>query len=234
MLGIIVALPIEARTLTRSPVPLGRAIDLATGARLIVTGMGHERALEGATQLHRAGATALLNWGCAAALRPDVEAGRLLLPAEFVLPHGERTGADPAWHRRLACTLSDLAPDTGPLAGTATALVTGAAKHTLADRSRAAAADMESAFLAAWAAKQNLPFAAVRAVADTADTAIPAAATAATDACGRIDLRRLLAALLGQPGQIPTLLRLGRQFGAARRRLQQAAATLRPQHFCRP
>lgn len=234
MLGILVALPIEARTLTRSPVPLGQAIDLAAGVRLIVTGMGCEQALAGADRLHRAGATALLNWGCAAALRPGVEPGRLLLPAEFVLPHGEGIGADPAWHRRLDTALGDLAPDTAPLAGTKTVLVTGAAKRALADRSEAAAADMESAFLAAWAAKQNLPFAAVRAVADTADAAIPSAVTAATDACGRIDLRRLLAALLGQPGQVPMLLRLGRQFGAARRRLRQAAAILRPLHFCRP
>ncbi|BCX81540.1 adenosylhomocysteine nucleosidase [Methylomarinovum caldicuralii] len=233
MLGIIVALPIEARTLTRSPVPLGRAIDLAAGVRLMVTGMGREQALAGAARLHRAGVTALLNWGCAAALRPGVEAGRLLLPAECVLPHGERIGADPTWHRRLATALGALAPDTGPLAGTATVLATGAAKRALADRSGAAAADMESAFLAAWAGGRNLPFAAVRAVADTADTAIPAAVTDATDACGRIDLRRLLAALLGQPGQVPMLLRLGRQFGAARRQLRQAATVLHPLHFCR-
>ncbi len=234
MLGVIVALPIEARTLTRSPVPLGRAIDLGPQIKLVVTGMGRERALAGAERLHRAGATALLNWGCAAALRPGIAPGRLLVPAEFVLDGGRRIRAHEAWHQRLLQALAGLSPLPAPLAGTAAVLTTPAAKRALAESAQAVGADMESAFLAAWAEARRLPFAAVRAVADDADTVIPSAVAAATDASGQIAPWRLLGALGRHPGQIPALIRLGRRFGAARRTLERATARLLPKTFCRP
>ncbi len=233
MLGIVVALPVESRTLARRSVRVGQTLALGADIRLHVAGMGPERSVAAATSLRRQGIGALVNWGCAAALSPELSPGRLLLPRAFILPDRSEVPCDPDWWHRLADRLADLTPVTAPLAGSETVLATPASKRTLQQETGAQAADMESAFLAHWCLRQGIPFVAVRAVADDAGTALPPAVVAA-DRHGDLDPIRLLFQLLRHPGQIGPLWRLGRQFRRARDTLTAAAARLLPATFCRP
>lgn len=235
MLGIVVALPAECRSLTRQRVQIGQVRQLAPGILLQVAGVGSARALAAAEALLKAGACALLSWGCAAALAPGLATGTLLLPRSFAIPQGFEATADPAWWSRLSQVLADSLPFiTAPLAGSTSVLATPAQKQALYQTSGAPAADMESAFLARWAAERRLPFAALRAIADTTMTAIPASVLAAEDGQGGISLLRLLGRLLYRPGQLGELIALGRQFRTAHFRLKQAADLLSAHRFCLP
>ncbi|MBN2700424.1 MAG: phosphorylase, partial [Methylothermaceae bacterium] len=85
MLGIVVALPAECRTLTRQRVSVGQLVRLTPTAMIQVAGMGSERALAAADILYRAGANAVLSWGVAAGLQPELTAGTLVLPRRLLL-----------------------------------------------------------------------------------------------------------------------------------------------------
>lgn len=235
VLGIVVALPVECRSLSRRRVRIGQLLPLAPGILVQVAGMGAPRALAAAEALLNAGARAILNWGGAAALKPGLAAGTLLLPKHFSLPEGTKTGADPNWWANLYQVLAGSLPIiTTPLVSSDRVLATPADKQALYEASCAAAADMESAFLARWAAQRRLPFAALRAISDTAATTIPAPVLAAADEQGKVSLPRLLGRLLSDPGQLRALINLGRQFHAAHIHLTQAADLLYAHRFGLP
>ena len=234
MLGIVVALPVESRTLTRRYGHVGETLRLGPDIHVRIAGMGSGPAVAAAAELHRKGATSLLNWGCAAALSPEVTPGRLLMPASFILPDHTTVHCDPAWWRRLNQPLADLKPAVTPLASTRTILATPQTKRKLHQETGAMAADMESAFLAQWCQEHRIPFVAIRAVSDDANTAVPAVVQGACGRDGTIDLWQLLRQLLRHPGQTAALLRLGRQFQYARDTLVAAADRLLPMKFCLP
>ncbi len=235
VLGIVVALPAECRSLSRRRVQVGESLQLAPKILVQVAGVGSSRALAAAEALYQAGARAIFNWGCAAALKPGLAAGTLLLPQCFVLPEGSKATADPSWWSNLYQVLAGLLPiTTTPLASSDRVLATPAHKQALHQAIGAAAADMESAFLAHWAAKQRLPFAALRAISDTAATAIPAPVLAADDGQGGVSLPRLLGRLLRHPSQLRELITLSRQFHAAHIHLTQAADLLSARRFGLP
>ena len=235
MLGIVVALPVEGKTLHGGTLQVGQTVSLSPAILLRISGMGPQRALAAATALRQKGAVALMSWGCSAALTPALHAGDLLLPERFVMPGGESAHSDRAWQQRLAERLRTLTPPhTAPLAGSDAILATSDDKQRLQRQTGAAAADMEAAFLARWAKRSAMPFVAIRSISDCARTGLPTAVQAATDDQGDIDLLKLIHHIACHPGQIPSLIRLSRQFGRARNRLLQAAEALRPNGFCLP
>ncbi|GAB6068022.1 purine phosphorylase [Methylothermus subterraneus] len=236
MLGIVVALPDESLSLCPKRIPIGQSLALSPRIQVRVAGMGPSRAQAAAEDLYRAGARALLSWGCAAALESGLAAGTLLLPQGFVFPHGPISFlADLGWWSHLHRILAGVRPlVTAPLAGSDRVLATLAHKRALHKATGAAAADMESAFLAGWAAERRLPFLAVRAIADTATTPVPKAILTADDGRGGISLPKLGLGLLRQPRQIKEAIALGRKFRAAHARLAQAAQCLLPQGFGLP
>ncbi|XSG85753.1 MAG: phosphorylase [Methylohalobius sp. ZOD2] len=235
MLGIVVALPAECRTLTRQRVSVGQLVRLTPTAMIQVAGMGSERALAAADILYRAGASAVLSWGVAAGLQPELTAGTLVLPRRLLLSTGEEITTDPHWWSNLHRTLADLPSlTTAPLAGSDHILKTPTDKKILFDTTGAAAVDMESAFLARWAIQKRIPFAALRAISDTAGTALPGSVLAATGEQGDVSIPRLLGQLLRHPGQIRSLITLGRQFNAARLQLNRTGERLGANRFCLP
>lgn len=236
MLGIVVALPDECRSLSREPAQVAESLQLVPEVLVRVAGVGPSRALAAAEFLYQAGACAVLSWGCAAALQPGLMPGTLLLPQSFLFrgrddPAGRPYIADPNWWSSLHRLLANLNPFTGPLAGSEQILTTPACKQALHLATGAFAADMESAFLARWAAERRLPFAALRAIADTATTVVPKAVLAADDGQGGISLPRLAYRMLRHPNQLKELIALSRQFHAAHTCLSQAAERLLPQCF---
>lgn len=226
--GILTALPAEARTLLGRQPRRGPPIDtvLPCGPhRLIVCGMGLERAGAGAEALLRAGARSLVSWGCAGAIDPVLRPGTLVLPAQVIGESGTYT-TDPGWRGRIASAVGGREPvDAGPLLCGRTVLLERRARQDARDRSGASAIDMESAAVGATALEAGVPFLVVRAIADPATHDLPAFLPAVTDPYGRPRLGRLARELVSEPSALAGLLTLRRAFARALMTLRTVAAT---------
>ncbi len=163
------------------------------------------------------GVSALMSFGLAGGLDPALAPGMLVVPRRVVSAAGDWT-ADPALAEACGGVTTE-----AMFAGE-TIAATAAEKAALHARTGAAAIDLESGEVAAAAARHGLPFVVVRAICDPADRDLPPAALAALNSAGAIGLGRVLASLLRAPRQLPLLLALARDAGAARRALADFAA----------
>ena len=197
MLGVVVGLTAEAR--------------LATGLGGVVeTGGGDAAGAEAAAaRLIAKGVDALLSFGLAGGLDPDLPAGSIILPLAIIDGAGQNWSTDPVLGRMFG-------EPSGTLLAVGDVLVTIAAKQMAWQQSRALAADLESGSVARVAAKHNLPFAVLRAICDPAGRTLPPAALKALDQNGRIRFAALLHSVARHPGQIPALIALGREASRAR------------------
>lgn len=222
--GLVAALPAEAQTLfgRRRRLPLQEVID--DGERLIVVaGMGRERAARAASLLLEAGARSLVSWGCAGALHDGLTAGTVVLPST-VLDGQRELPTDAAWRAGCQELLgAALRVDTRALLTVDAVMTSDVAKQAAFARHGAVAVDMESAAIGAVAADAGMPFLVVRAIADTQDMHLPDFLPQVTDAFGRPRPLPLVAALLRQPGALPTLMALQRCWRESLQALSRAA-----------
>jgi hypothetical protein len=114
------------------------------------------------------------------------------------------------------------------IAGVRTAVMTPADKIALARSTGAAAVDMESALCVSAAAAHNLPFAAVRVVADPCHRALPPAAQIALLPDGTPDLPAVMRSITTRPRQIGALVRVALDTRTARASLVRARRLLSP------
>lgn len=168
------------------------------------------------------GATVLMSFGVAGGLDPALRTGDLLLPRAVTGADGERFTVDAALHGSLR---SRLAANDSDLLGVDRVVMDSAAKAKL-HAEGAAAVDLESLAVARVAAAHGRPFIVLRAVADEASRSLPPAALVGLDAEGRAAPRRVLAALLRRPGQLPALIALARDTRRALASLSAAPAAL--------
>ncbi len=218
MLGIVVSLPWELKSLTRQNIPVGACRQIGDDTLVALSGIGAERAHAASALLVSRGATALLSWGCAAALDDRLKAGSVVLPKRVIGATGESFPVSVEWHRRLYQTLS-----AKYRVGT-DALKTRDAKRTLAEQTQAVATDMESGAQARLAHARRMPFIVVRVIVDTASTQMPENVMQALDHRGDIKVGSFLARVFLRPADGITLIKLGIQFNAARRTLKKASA----------
>ncbi len=215
-LGIVVAMPAEARTLTKQRLALGEQTEIQQGIFLHLSGIGPRRARRSAEALLEKGCTALLSWGTAGGLVHDLPPGRLLLPKRIIAADQTVRDVDLSWHGRIVGQLSGrLRLQTEPLAESPGVLTTPAEKETLFHRTGAIAVDMESAALAAVAQRAAIPFIAIRAISDDMDLEIPRSFLSAMDEKGRLRSLMLFKGLARRPIELFALIRLGRGFHAA-------------------
>ena len=220
MLGIVVSLSRELKSLTRQTIPVGSWTAIADNTLVALSGIGADRAYTAGSVLVSQGATALLSWGCAAALDDRVSPGCLILPERIIGTNGEIYRVSTEWHRRLCQALESRHPiRTEALVESDVIVKTSAEKRSLARRTQAAATDMESAAQARLAKDYGLPFIAIRAIVDTASTEIPENVLKALDPEGNINLWKLLSSTM--PADWIKIVRLGIQFNAAQRTLKK-------------
>ena len=201
--------------------------EIAAGDGIVtVTGGGAadlDRRIERAIAVHRP--EGVLSFGVAGALHAILAVGDAVAGAE-VVGDGWSAPCHQPW-------LAALAPACRARPAVITALPVPAStvemKRTLA-RLGAATVDMESGAAALAAREAGLPFAALRVVSDTADQAIPLAALSGMREDGRTDALAVVAALARAPGQLPALIRTGREFGRAMRRLREVRAAAGPRY----
>jgi adenosylhomocysteine nucleosidase len=231
--GVVAALPDEARCLTSVRVRAAAPFVVNADVLLCVSGIGAAAARSASEALLAAGAEALVSWGVAAGLNAAAAPGTLVLadrvaglaskqlePKEF-----ESTKS---WADRLAESL----PPTirvlrGPIGATDRVLSTRGDK-LLAGSTGAVAADMETAAVAQVADDAGVPWIAIRAVSDATDAGLPESVARAIDEAGRVRLGRLAAGLLRRPGDLKQLPRLASGFAAALRTLRAVWAAAGP------
>lgn len=228
-IGIIVALPDEARTLVRRRLGFDGLLELPEGHWLNVSGAGHARAREAASRLMERNVGGLMSWGCAAGIACHLRPGQLVLP-EFILGEdGREHATDSTWRGRLSASLpAGFRAHGGLLTESTRVVATRAAKAALRAATGGIAADMESAAIARVAHAGNVPFLAVRAIADPAAMDFPSAVSLALNPRGDVRMTALLGQLARHPRQIGELIVLGRAFGAAMRTLTRVRRAAGP------
>jgi adenosylhomocysteine nucleosidase len=226
-LGIVCGLAFETKVLTRAI----RELNPVHAPILACSGPGPDRARAAAERLAEQGVGALLSFGIAGGLDPDLKTGVVVIPTQMV--GDKQLPCDELWASRL-CEAVNNHTDTkyAPLAGVQEVLATPARKTSLFQETGAAAADMESYGIAEAAAAKNIPFAALRVICDTADETIPPIAIAAMGDDGYTKVGSTMAQAVAHPSQIPDLMRLGRRTAQAHNVLEKLASFGVPRLFC--
>ncbi len=212
-LGILAGVRAEADTLIKHLSPDIKVTVYLSGARA-------DKARHFAQQLVADGATHLLSYGFAGGLDPAFPSGTLLLPRAVVAAGGLNHMVDGEWHERATALLRDLAPLAASHLGSDALIATVPDKSVMFRRFRGAVAvDMESHFIAAEAAKADLPYIVLRVICDPATDTIPPAAASAVKANGATSLTKLGLSIVRNPAQLGALNRLARSVQAAERKL---------------
>jgi adenosylhomocysteine nucleosidase len=229
--GVVAALASEARALGPSmprggDPPLSELALLGEGSLLALSGIGRAAASAAAQALVDAGVSALMSFGMAGGLDPELKPGSVVIPCEVLSSDGARYAASRVWREQVAAAISPLCAVTeGNLLTSSHAIETPADKVAAFRDTGAAAVDMESAAVAEIAAKHNLPFIAVRAIVDTAADTLPRAVVAASRV-GRVRFARLIGGLILAPREIVGLIRLAQRYRIAMRSLRAIGAHL--------
>lgn len=225
IVGIITALRVEASCITTLRMPFNRMVRLADCSVIWLSGMGDSAARTAATELLERGATALVSFGVAGALDPNLRPGDLIIPesihsGEVSQHEGQEPPTYPVsldWRNRLLELLPPhLSIAGGILAASPGVLTTAKAKLELGATTGACAVDMESSAIAEVAAKAGVPFLAIRAITDPVEYSPPAALLHAIQPEGSINTIHLLTLLFQRSVSFSTLLRLGKEIRAAR------------------
>ncbi len=233
--GIVAALFAEARVLAKGLKAAGRLIHLPGGAMMLLSGMGADRARLAAQALLENGATALASWGFTGGLLPGLPAGSLILPEKVIAADQIVYPVDSVWHKRLCRQLlGSVDLYKGPLAESPALLVSCAEKKRLFSRTGAIAVDMESASMALVAKESGVPFMVIRTITDPAEMVIPQSVQNSVDEFGRVWFSRVIQGVVKHPMDLPLLVRLGRNFRAARATLAKVAFQAGSNLLCPP
>ena len=178
----------------------------------MIAGGGDGPGLEAALRAAAGAAAALVSFGIAGGLDPDLRPGTCLVADSVLTVSGTGYETDADWTARLAallgCARRSFVGVDHPLADVA-------AKAALRDASGAAAVDMESHRVARIAAESGLPFVGIRVIADPASGQLPHAATVGMRPDGRVDIAAVLLSLARDPRQVPGLIRTAIEARAA-------------------
>ena len=149
----------------------------------------------------------VISIGLAGALSPHLKVGDVVI-ADQILTGLENWDCHEAWRVRLLSRLPHA--HQGQMFGSDVIIENTETKSGLYDATGALAVDMESQVAARFAAKRNLPLAALRVISDDASHVLPPAALVAMKPDGGIALGRVLGSLLKKPTQVPALVRTAR------------------------
>ena len=177
----------------------------------VVSGMGPSRAARAMEAVPSAEYSAIVASGLAGSLRPELEVGNIVIPKVV-----RRTAGNDS----LVCDVLLLAE--GISAGGKSIETIVSSEHiatTLEEKARlgksAQAVDMESFSVMASAERLKIPAVVIRAVSDRHDQAMPLDLSTAVDERGQVSVGRVMKLVAGRPGQISSLMKLGRESKAA-------------------
>ena len=167
----------------------------------------------------------VISCGFAAGLRDDLAAGTLLLPDTVCTAGGGSLDVSAEWHERVHVALvGTRCVSEGPVVQVDGILRTPAAKRAMSCGGTMAAADMESAAIAAACSAQGVPFLALRVVLDPVGATVPRAILTATENAAEPRTGKLLRELLRYPGDWFHVAAFARDTLRARRALVGAVS----------
>lgn len=221
-LGVITGLASEADCLS--------VIPAAERPPLRCAGANAGRARESALALvGDEGCGALLSFGLAGGLAPDLEAGTLVVAEAVQAPDGRRFATHAAWRDGLLQRLAGgPTAKVGLVLGRDLALLTRAAKRAAFRDSQALAVDMESHGVAEVASRAGVPFLVLRAVADPHSRSIPGWVAGSIADDGSVAYARIVFGLMLRLWEVPALIGLAADSEQALASLSRAAVLAGP------
>jgi hopanoid-associated phosphorylase len=228
--GLIAALPAEVRCFTHTVSLLNVPFAINPHLTGIVCGIGRDHAGAAAKTLLDLDIDALVSWGTAGALSPDLRSGDLMLPEKILSVDGRWFVTDKIWLDRIRFSLQpvSLRIHNGPMTDTREILSGAAQKRELHLRTGALAADMETAAIMENASARNVPCIAIRSVVDEAHMAIPEALVRHIDRYGRPQPAGLILEIFRSPRLLGALWRLGIAMHRATSTLKTVARRAHP------
>ncbi|MBL6457004.1 nucleoside phosphorylase [Belnapia sp. T6] len=196
---------------------------LPAGLRVVVSG-GDPSRLRHLLEQAPDDIAGVLSFGIAGGLDPSLITGDLVVATRVRGPGGAYM-ADPVWSAALA---QSCGARLGMVAGASAVVGEPARKRQLRAATGALVVDLETEAVAAFAAARKLPFAALRAVADTAEEVLPRSAAVGLTPDGRPAAGRVALALLRQPRELPALLVVARRSRTALEALGSAVQRAGP------
>ena len=172
----------------------------------VVCGGDRHRFADELTRAVSAGCRGIVSFGIAGGLSSALRPGALVVASE-VIADGQRIATTPRWSQAILRSHPDAIH--APIAGSDALVTLSSAKFALGANTDAVAVDMESHIAARVAAVHELPFVAIRAVADPVHRTLPEAALGAVSDGGHTDVRAVVRSLAREPRQFVGLMRLG-------------------------
>jgi adenosylhomocysteine nucleosidase len=223
--GIVIALTEELSTLTTKRLEKGGICYLTNDIWVVYSGAGDENARLAAESLVNKGANRLISWGCAAALEANLQPGNLVLATSCIDAQQvvfELDNKD--WINALISTIDrQITVHVGRIAESNHVVETSQNKVQFRNRTGAIALDMESTAIAKVANLNGIPFMTFRVIADSLMMDLPKAVSYALNDQGDVILSKLLYFLLLHPSELPSLVKLGTAFSAAKKTLKRVA-----------
>lgn len=179
------------------------------GFLVIASGGDSERLRQILAARGEPGCRAVLSFGIAGGLDPDLAPGDVIV-ATGIVANGYRWPAHAAFSEILATSLisGGIATRLADIAGVDAPVLDASTKATMRSSTGAAAVDMESHVASDFAQRHGLIFTALRIVCDPAARTLPPIVSDALRSDGGIDHLAMLTGLLRSPTQLAALTRL--------------------------
>lgn len=186
-----------------------------------------------AEQLLAGGCDALLSFGLAGGLDPDLPSGTLILATSVISPNGRQSDVDGDWRAMVASGLDVSGIDyvSGPVVGVEQPVGDPEPKRLLHTGTGGLGVDMESHAVMEVAGAKGVPWLVLRAVADTANDALPDLAMESIAPDGSVRAGALAVRLIRHPsdmGELFALWRVSRPGFAALGRVAALPGLCRP------
>ena len=229
--GIIVALPAEAKCLCSKRMKTGLPIEIQKNIFLCLSGIGHESALFAAKKLTALKVNALISWGVAGAIDKSLSSGDIVL-ANSIINEGENYSTTRDWLSRVSKHLQSIRSIyNGDIVSSKEICASSTDKFHLSLRTDAIAVDMESAAIAEIASANNLDLLVIRTISDDAETTIPEAVLKHTNNLGQPRILNFMLSCMTNPNQIRDIFALKSGYKKGLTSLSEIAQVLNDKHF---
>ncbi len=231
-LGIIAALPAEAKCLQTKKINFKSPFEIEKNIFLCVSGIGYNSSIDATKELVKLNVDSLISWGIAGATCDLVTTGDLIL-ARAVRNHKEIYYTSDDWCKRIIQHFKNSSHKilNKDIVSTEKICATSIEKMKLYKETKALAVDMESAAMAKIAIKNNLNFIVIRAIADNAILNIPEIVIKNIDDYGRAKIIKLVVSCIFNPSQINQILLLAKSYKKALESLNNISIELKKENF---
>lgn len=229
--GIIVALPAEARCLCSKKLKIGTPVEIQKDIFLCLSGIGYESALSAAKELTVLRVDALISWGVAGAIDKSLSSGDIIL-ANSIINEDKNYSTTREWLSRVSDHLqSFFSISNGDIVSSKEICASPMDKLHLFQKTNAIAVDMESAAIAETASANNLDLLLIRTISDDTDTAIPEAVLKYTNNLGQPRILNFMLCCISNPNQIRNIFALKNGYKKALASLSKIAQVLNDRQF---